>query len=449
MKRRIIILGAGSPGFSLAIARGLMESELVGDAVLVLMDIDASRLSESERRIGSLIKGNSSALELVSTTELSKALDGADFVVTCFAPHRMDFWEKDIRIAADHGIDLLQGENGGPAGQIHALRNIGIMMDIVRCAQSACPDCWIMNFTNPMSMVCTYLYKYTSIKSLGFCHQVHGSVGVVAEMLGLEPGDLRVLSAGINHMNFLIDIYRQSSGVSFKDRFLELISESPYWHENIENVPEQMFSLEFYKAFGIYPIGYDNHIVEYFPFFYNRTEWEELKYRSSLDKLSQLPKSEITRSIEGNINDVELERILRKGKFPFPKDPTHPYYRETPVRVMEALVSGEPTYFDAMILLNRGSVSNLPDDAVLDLPGIVVGGRPRAVEIGPLPTVPAELCRRQITIHELLVRAAVEGEPQLFFESLSLDPFVRSLRTARALQQAYLSEYQEYLPFFK
>lgn len=446
MSKRITMIGAGSVGFSLAIARELVASETLQDATLVLMDIDAERLAESEQRIGQLAADVPLTIE--ATTDRRRALAGTDFIVTSYAPQRMKFWEQDIELAARHGVHLLQGENGGPAGQIHALRNITIMMDIVRDVESCCPSAWLMNFTNPMSMLCTYLYNHTRVAALGFCHQVHGSFGVVAEMLGFEPGELQVISAGINHMNFLLDIRRRDSAESYMGPFLQKVRESPFWRANQPNIPEQVFTLEFLDAFGIYPVGYDNHISEYMPFFYAPEAWDSLGYRPSLHGLRELRAVQSQRSATGTIDDVEVERILGQGTFPFPKDPAVPYYRETPVAVMEALLSGTPLCLDAMVLKNEGCITNLPASATVDIPAVVAGGRVRGIAVGELPAFPAELCRRQIAIHDLVVQAALTGDRRRFLEALCLDPFVPDLHRAKALMEEYLDAYRDFLPQF-
>jgi len=413
-----------------------------------MMDIDAVRLRESEGRIKKLAATMKSPLKVEATTDRRAALDGADFIVTSFAPHRIDFWMKDIEIAGRHGVDLLMGEHGSPAGQIHALRNITIMMDVVKDVQQVCPNAWVMNFTNPMSMMCTYLYKHTSVRAQGFCHQVHGSFGVVTEMLGMEPGDLQVVTAGINHMNFLLDIRRKGSPESFMEKFIELVLESPYWKTNQKNIPEQVFTRDFLETFGIYPVGYDNHITEYMPFFYSKPEWEKLGYRPTWETLLELRDYQEPRDATGTLDDVEPERILGKGIFPFPKDAGIDYYKETPVTVMEALLSSEPQYLDAMIVLNNGCVPNLPHDAVVDIPAVIAGGKVRGVAVGELPAFAAELCRRQIAIHDMVAQAAVSGDRVLLLEAMCLDPFVHSLTTARALVDDYLNEYKKYVPQF-
>ncbi len=312
------MIGAGSVGFSLAIAKELVRSEHLKDSTFVLMDIDSQELAESEARIKSLIAQANAPLRLESTLDRRTALGEAHFVITSYAPHRLDFWAKDIEIPLRHGVEMMQGENGGPAGAVHALRNITIMMGIAEDMKELCPDAWLMNFTNPMSMLCTYLYKHTPIRSLGFCHQVHGSFGVVAEMLGFEPGDLQVVTAGINHMNFLLEIHKKGSEESYMDDFFAAVRKSKYWQKNLENIPEHMFTLDFLNTFGIYPVGFDNHICEYLPFFYAPEKWRQLGYRSCLEGVRELQKIQTSKAATGTIDDVEPDRMLGKGVFPFP-----------------------------------------------------------------------------------------------------------------------------------
>lgn len=447
MSCRIAMIGAGSPGFSLAILRELVRFEVLKGSVFVMMDIDRDRLAESAGRARSMVANEGAPLTVEETTDRREALDGADFVVTSYAPHRVDFWVRDIEIAARHGIHTMHGENGGPAGQVHALRNITIMKGVSGDMEQLCPDAWLMNFTNPMSMLCTWLNRFSRIRSLGFCHQVHGTFGVIAEMMGMAPGDLRVITAGINHMNFLIDIRRRGHSGSYMEEFLAQVRKNRYWKENHERVPQQKFTLDFLETFGVYPVGYDNHITEYMPFFYRRDDWGKHGIESHLVNLRAKQKMPRTTS-KATLDNVEIERTLGKGKFPFPADPSVDYYKETPVSVMAALLTSEPLYLDAMVMPNNGSIANLPREAVVDIPAVIAGGRARGVDVGELPFFAAELCRRQIAVHELVARAAQEGDRDILLKALCLDPFTEDLPTMRALMEEYLREYREYLPQF-
>lgn len=450
MPLRVAMIGAGS-GFTVAIANSLAKSPSLRDCEFRLMDIDREALQRADERIGRLNDETGGHLKVTATEDCRAAVAGVDFVVASCAPERMPYWLKDIEIAGRHGVELMQGENGGPAGQIHALRNITMLADLAGHMKEVCPDAWLMNFVNPMSMLCTWFRRYSPVKWMGFCHQVHGSFGVVSEMLGMEPGDLQAITAGINHMNFLLDIRRKGRPGSFLHEFLAQVRESEYWRKAREGVPAQVFTLEFLDAFGVYPVGYDNHISEYMQLFYTKQEWQDRGLMGSADEILAFQRLAEQRTkqkqMSGTLADVEVWRQIH-DVIPFPKDLEHPYYEESPVAVMEALATGEPLYLDAMVIENRGCVSNLPDDAIVDIPVTIVGGRARGLDVGALPPFAAELCRRQIAVHELVAEAAAEGSRQRFFEALCLDPFVRGMSTAQKIMDDYLEAYRDCLPQF-
>lgn len=108
-------------------------------------------------------------------------------VISSCEKSRYPNWVKDFQIPENHGVHQLKAENGGPGGIIHGIRNISMFMGILEQMEQYCPDALLMNFTNPMSILCTYFNRYSPIRNLGFCHQVHGSFGVIAEMLGFDP----------------------------------------------------------------------------------------------------------------------------------------------------------------------------------------------------------------------------------------------------------------------
>ena len=437
MAKRIAMLGAGS-GFTEEITKGLCACELLHDSTFVLMDVDDQRLAGALERNQKIVEESGAPLQLSSTTDQRAALAGSDYVVTSCEAKRIPYWIQDIEIPKLHGVHQFKGENGGPGGQAHAMRNITMFMGICDDMAELCPDAWLMNFTNPMSFLCTYFRAYTDLKTLGFCHQVHGSMGVVAEMLGHEPDAFEVISGGVNHFNWLLDLRLKSTGESYMTQFAEQVRTSKYWQQIHHNIPAQKFTLDMLETFGIYPIGYDDHIIEYLPFFYDHTEWEALGYHLEIDNL---------RAQQATAADQSMVR-QEFHDFPFPVDPNHTHYDEKPTQVMEALESGQRLYLPALVIENRGAIDNLPDDAIVDVPTIIVGGEARGVHVGALPTFAMELCRRQVTIHELLTQATVEGDRGKVVQAMALDPWVRHIKEARDVTDAFLDAYREDLPQF-
>lgn len=165
MAYRVAVLGAGS-FFADSVAEGLCESELFADCVYVLMDVDAKRLEKSEARIREIVRKAGAGITIEATTSRSVALEGCDYVVTSCEQNRVPFWVRDIEIPERFGVHQLLGENGGPGGQIHAMRNVTMFMGIRDDMRRLCPDAWLMNFTNPMSFVCTYLHKHSGVQAM-------------------------------------------------------------------------------------------------------------------------------------------------------------------------------------------------------------------------------------------------------------------------------------------
>jgi alpha-galactosidase len=438
---KVSMLGAGS-GFVISVAKELLEYEIFEDCEFVIQDISVKRLQAAEHAVKEVLRDSKIRISLQATTDRRIALLGSDYVITSCESNRYANWVKDLRIPAKYGVHQVKGENGGPGGMIHAMRNICMFRDILDDMEKLCPDAWLLNFTNPMSVLCTYFKNYSSVKALGFCHQVHGSFGLIAEQLGMQPGELEVLSGGINHLNWLFDIRRKGSGESFMKEFLNLIRTSKYWREHFDSVPEQTFTLETLATFDMYPVGYDDHIIEYLPFFWEESEWEQHGYKSLAEYYEELA--------DKNINVLEMQRLLGKEykKPPFPVDPGHPYYAEKPCQVIMALETNTPIYFDAINIKNNGSISNLPSDAIVDIPAVAVGGEVRGIHLGELPLGPMEICRRQITLHEMIARAAHEGNDSLAVQALCLDPYVRSLSQARNIWADFRNEYNDYLTTF-
>ncbi len=438
-KLKISMLGGGS-GFVLSVARELAEHEIFHDCAFCIMDVAEDRLKTAESAVQEIFAKSACGIELSSTLSRREALEGADYVVTSCEINRNENWVKDLRIPAGFGVHQVKGENGGPGGMIHAVRNIGMFQDILSDMENICPRALLMNFTNPMSILCTYFKNYSTVRALGFCHQVHGSFGVIAEMLGYAPGELEVVSGGINHLNWLFDIRLKGSGESFQDEFILKVRQSKYWLERFDNIPTQKFTLEVLNTFNMYPIGYDDHIIEYLPFFWEREEWEEHGYESLAGTYERLAREKE--------HTLETQRLLGKEyrKPPFPEDPDHPYYSEKPCRVIKALETNEPLYTDSIVIKNNGAISNLPADAIVDVPAVASGGEVRSVHVGKLPAGPMEICRRQVALHEMVAEAAHEGDDSLAVQALCLDPYIRSLSQARKIWEAFRKEYKDYLP---
>lgn len=435
------MLGAGS-GFVITIAEELKRYPVFADCEFRLMDPSPERLAAAEKYCRDILADADYPVHIKTTTDMRMALAGSNYVITSCEKNRYPNWAMDIKIPEKHGVFQIKGENGGPGGLIHGLRNIEMFKNILSAMEELCPDAWLMNFTNPMSILCTYFNKYSRIRSMGFCHQVHGSFGLIAELLGFEPGELEVIAGGINHLSWLFDIRRRNSAQSYMAEFLSAVRNSQYWHKHFPNIPGQTFTLEVLEAFEMYPVGYDDHIIEYLPFFWPRELWNQYGFTSLGDTYEK-------RSLEKH-KTLEKTHLLgaEYEKIPFPANPAHPYYAEKPCQAIWALETNTPTYLDALVIPNNGAIGNLTADAIVDIPSLIVGGQARSVYVGELPPGPLEICRRQIALHEMIAQAAHEGNESLIIQALSLDPYVHGLNRARNIWHDYKQVYTNDLPSF-
>jgi alpha-galactosidase len=121
---------------------------------------------------------------------------------------------------------------------------------------------------------------------------------------------------------------------------------------------------------------------------------------------------------------------------------------EGAAEIVEGLLGWE-NYAAAVNIPNQGHIANLPDGAIIELPALVGGWGIRGLNIGPLPEMVAELCRREIAVAELAVDAAATGNRRTALQALLLDPCIDDMDTARAILDAYLEEYAGYLPQFQ
>ena len=121
---------------------------------------------------------------------------------------------------------------------------------------------------------------------------------------------------------------------------------------------------------------------------------------------------------------------------------------EGALEIIENIAGAGNHYHPAVNLPNRGYISNLPDGAIVEVPGLVSGAGVQGVGMGRLPEPVAELCRRETAVVRLCVDAAVHGDRQAALQCLLLDPVITDLDVAQQILDDYLETYREHLPQF-
>lgn len=457
---KIVVIGAGSAIFGLNSLASLMGSKKLQGSHLALVDNNAETLALITRLAERLNREWAGQMTITAHTDHAEALNDAAFVVSAIeVPPRERLWRTDYEITLNYGIRQPYAENGGPGGFAHAARNIGPVMKIVHDMEQACPEAWFINFTNPMIRICDAIARYSRIKVVGLCHQIHAGYGMVGLVLANDldfkvPEGListhadpdiwprlnqladqalqrvEITAAGLNHFTWMLDIRDKHTG---EDLYPLFAKRWAAFDPGFEPLTRRV-----YHAFGKFPIPGDEHLCEYLPWVSDplTKPWE--KYEISLYDWERMD----NRRSHGH------HEIDQMGKGEMPIDNLRDADSEGALEMIENIAGAGTHYHLAVNVPNRGYITNLPDGAIVEVPGLVSGAGVQGIGIGALPKAIAELCRREIMVARLCVDAAVNGDRQAALQCLLLDPIITDLDMAQHILNDYLETYRDYLPQF-
>jgi alpha-galactosidase len=197
---KLAFIGAGSLGFTRGLVRDVLTFPLLKDSTISLMDIDPERLDFAYRAVSRIVEMGNYPAKVEATLSREEALDGADAVMVTILAGSTDVWQHDILIPKEFGVDTNIGDTRSVSGVFRALRTIPVMLGIARDMERLCPDATMLNYTNPMAMLCRAMQRETKIRLTGLCHSVQGTAMMLAKWIGAPYEEITYTSAGINHM---------------------------------------------------------------------------------------------------------------------------------------------------------------------------------------------------------------------------------------------------------
>ena len=417
---KITFMGAGSTVFLRNILGDCMSRESLRDAEFALYDIDAKRLAESEYIVGVLNKNiNNNRARITSYVGVENrraALAGADFVVNAI---QVGGYEPstviDFEIPKKYGLRQTIGDTLGIGGIFRALRTIPVMMDFARDIEKVAPNAWLLNYTNPMAMLTGAMLKATDVKTVGLCHSVQVCVESLLKTLDLDhsPERLKRIKsriAGINHMAWLLEISEDG-----KDLYPELkkIADKKVkaWRKaSKDKKHHNMIRLEMMKRFGYYVTESSEHNAEYAPF------WIKSNYPGLIDEWN-IPLDEYPRRCISNINQWQQQY----QEFINTPNMTHELSVEYGSGIIHSIVTGEPGQIAGNVM-NNGLITNLPADAVVEVPCLVDKNGIQGAFVGKLPTQCAAMNMTNINPQLLTIEAALTCKRERIYQAAMLDP---------------------------
>lgn len=457
---KITVIGAGSVEFGENSLSAILRSSKLKGSTLALVDRNPESLDIVRRLADRLNHEWDARFTITAHTHHQDALPDSQFVINAIeVGARENLWKRDFEIPLKYGVRQPYAENGGPGGFAHAARNIGPIMQIAHDMERACPDAWLINFTNPMIRICEAVNRHSTIKAVGLCHQIYAGyvmAGVaLAGDLGIEVPEgltgvhaavdqhplqhrvreqivplVNIRAAGLNHFTWILSIHDRRTGEDLypllKKRFFELPPE-------FEPLTRDMFS-----AFGLLPVPGDTHLCEYLPWMSDpqTRPWERYNIRLyDWDLFENVRGFELYRMNEMAGGEATIEALLNTDS-------------EGALEMIEHVAGAGSHYHLAANLPNAGQISNLPSGAIVETPVHVDGAGIHPVHAGALPDSIAELCRREIAAAQLSVDAAMEGDRAKALQCLLFDPVIADIDSAKKILEDYLTEYKQYLPQF-
>ena len=408
---KVTFLGAGSTIFSKNVLGDTMLCEAFHDMEIALYDIDESRLIESylvvSKMNDSINEGRATVKKYLGVEQRKDALRNADFVVNAIQVGGYDPCTiLSFDIPTKYGLRQTIGDTTGVGAIFRGLRTIRVLKDFAKDIEEVCPNAWFLNYTNPMGILTSYMLHYTNVKTIGLCHSVQVCSEHMMKFLGMDDkieGRTEKI-AGINHMAWLLEIKDKDGN----DLYPEIKKRAKEKSKNEKHY--DMVRYDYMDKLGYYCTESSEHNAEYSALYIkpNREDIIE-KFNIPLDEYPR----RCVEQIEGW--KKQYEELMNGNAI------EHTRSREYASHVMEAIYTNTPYEIGGNVI-NHGSITNLPDEACVEVPCIIDGDGIHPQFVGDLPLQLAAMNNSNLYTQMLTVEAAHTQDKQKIYQAAMMDP---------------------------
>lgn len=427
---KIAIIGAGSVVFARRLITDFLTVPSLQDSHIALMDIDEAALKPISDWATYAIEQTGTGATIEATTDRRAALADADYVIISIRVGGVESVVKDFDITGKYGVDHSVGDTMGPGGVFYFLRNGPVIVDIARDMETLCPNALMLNYTNPMVMICWALNEMTSIRNVGLCHSVQGTANQLADYIGAPRDELRYWTAGINHMAWYLQL--EWNGEDAYPRLYEAMQQPEIYDRD-------PVRFEIMKHFGAFVTESTRHMSEYVPYFRRRPDLiEQYQQSSSIGRDWESWIARRDERYQQMVSDVESRSELALER-------SHEYCSF----ILDAMETDTPFRFNGNVA-NRGVISNLPANACVEVPCLVDGTGIHPCYVGDLPPELAALNRTNLNVQEVIVEALKRQDRELVHRAVQLDPLTAAVCTldeTRQMVDELFEAHRAYLPF--
>jgi alpha-galactosidase len=446
---KMVLIGAGSLFFGRQAIWQMVHSPHLNQGTLALVDTDAERLEKMAKLAEMVVDETGVDLAIEASTERRDVLPGADFVVLSFADRSVKFRGLDCEISKKYGIRMCSGDTIGPGGIFRTMREFPVILACARDIEELCPDAWLINYINPSTVHGIGLRRYApALKSFALCDSLH--MPHVKRRYALRAGiveddytdavdekfDMRI--AGVNHFTWMLKA--EYEGVDVMPKIAESIkadaaAETDEAVHGAKAKYNNTIAYTLYKAFGYIPVCVA-HTKEYVRFWQGRGVLSEPIPPLSIWQTE--PRYERHAAMWQQVDD------FISGEIPI-ADYMTMFGPDHATDIIENMVGdlGKPFYINTF---NQGAVTNMADDAFLELLCDVDMGGPRPHPVGEMPTGLRGMQRLVLDTHELTAEAVATCDYDLLRRAMLTDPLVCSIADADAILRELLKAERDALP---
>jgi len=413
---RTAVIGAGSIGFTRGIVHDILCVPEFANTEFAFTDIDERNLDMVYQLVKRDVDSAGLPAKVTATTNRREALTGAKYVFSVVRVGGLEGFATDIDIPLKYGVDQCVGDTLSAGGIMYGQRNIPVILEFCKdIREVAAPDCLFVNHANPMAMNVWAANVYGGgVRTVGLCHGVEGGHHLIADAFGLPKDEVDIICAGINHQTWYISI--KHKGEDLTGKLLAALEKHPTYSKT------QKVRIDMLRRFGYFSTESNGHLSEYVP-------W----YRKRPDEIIQWIDADFTSWINGEtggyLRVCSENRSWFETDFPeWMKQPPMEFGPETRggehgSYIMEGLETGR-IYRGHFNVVNHGTISNLPADAIIEVPGYVDANGINIPRVGDLPLGCAAVCNASISVQRLAAEAAVHGDDMLLRQAMMMDPLV-------------------------
>jgi len=431
---RIVMLGAGS-AFTHSLSGDIMQTEDLEGGELCLVDIDARRLRLAEglvRRIAEVL-GKDKAWTIRATTDRRKVLEGADFIISTIEVSGVETVRIDNDIPLEYGVSQCIGDTIGPGGIFKAMRTVPVWVQVLRDVGRMAPNAYILNYTNPMSIMTHAAMLATGQPVVGLCHSVQGSSRQLAEYVGVPYEELTWQCAGLNHMAWFTR-YEHKGRDLYPVLKKKVVRDKVLWEKD-------PVRFDFMLHFGYFVTESSGHFSEYVPYYRKR---KELRKKYCREKYLGGDSFYADEWPGWRKAADDRRRRIMQGKEKLQVRRSYEYASS----IIQAIVTDKPLVFHGSTW-NTGLIDNLPSDGVVEVPVLVDRTGYNPCHFGPLPEPCAALNRQHMAVNKLAAEACLEGDRQKALHALLLDPLTAAVCSPAEIKEMFERMFKAEKKFLK